>query len=346
MKKVFIFLLTLVFFVSVFSQGIIIGDDDFVLYTFRDSTENEIRMLAQSISLDYDKAILHLGARYPFDRNNFFFFRSSQRNLEIFSHALNEFGVEFYLWIFDSFGGEDFLDLYYNKENLIFNNLDIIEDMDIIYDGLIIDLEWINMELEKDFGINDYYNNRKYIEFIRLLRQELPEDKKLKAFASLIDNHVTSYMRGYNVQMMLEILDEIIPMIYIEDDEFLIRDGRVVPAINNDRIINILEFFDNYPQINIATSVNKGIYVQRNNRFYFIRTINIKDLPRQFELVDEDVYDYFTIQYYKVTECIDFMRNDEAFEPLVEGEYVFYYHPNQKLIESADYIWNYYLTLK
>jgi hypothetical protein len=339
MKKyflIFFLVLTSIFF----SRGIIIGDDLFILRTFRDSSPEKIEELALNISKDYDAVVLHLGSRYPFERGSFFFYRRSKENLYLFSKYLNDLNVKFYLWIFDSFGGEQFLNLYEDRHNLIKENLEILESLNIIYDGIIIDLEWINLD-------GNFFNNKKYIEFLQMLREQMPQDKELKAFASLIDSDLENIKRGYDIFSLFEIVDSLIPMLYIIDGDFYKRNDSFMPYLNDNRVNSILKYYSQYSKISLAISQNRGIIIERDNFFYFIKTVNnIEFLPESFLNFRKDVNYYYDIYYYRVLEDTIIIKNDESEETIYKDEIVYYYAPKNTLTNHADYFWEYYLMNK
>lgn len=323
------------------SKNMIIGDDRYILTTFRDGSTQDMYRIAQDISKNYSSVTIHLGARYPFERGSFFFYRTSQANLIKLSEYLNEFDTKLYLWIFDTFGGEQFLDFYQDRYNMVSENikkLNELEDRGLIYEGLIIDLEWINL--------GGYNNNAYYLDFIKILRENLCESKELKAFASLIDSERENISRGYDLKIMFQYLDSVIPMLYIEDGAFTKRGNDVLPLLNDNRITSIKNFYDSYSKITAAVSVNKGIIIERDNQLFFIRTIDEKDLPKDFVFVREDKHEYFTIKYYRVNNNISFTRNDGVNETLFRNEMVYYYEPTNKIIDYGDFIWEYYIYQK
>lgn len=345
MKKCFLILLIIFSFSIIFSQAIIIGRSNIIISMFENYNEQQIKGLAEDISMNYNKVVLNLGARYPFRHGGLFQNEKRIKNLEFFSKYLNDLGLEFYLWIFNTYGSEQFIDLYLDKDNLINENIRAFEELDIIYDGVIIDLEWINIDIRKGFDAMSCFNNPKYLEFIGLLRETLPKEKKLMAFASIMDNNEENYARGYDLYKMFDILDTVIPMLYIEDDSFVYRNNKLTPLINDRRIDSMLDFYKNYSQIEIATSINKGLIVYRNDRYSLIRSISIEDLPNGLNLIEIDTNKYYTIKKYRVTRSITILRNDGRYVHLRTGETVYYYYPNDNLIQKAKFIWNYSLSI-
>ena len=186
------------------AKGVILADDQKVLEIFRDYDQNQILELAREIS-EYDKVILHLGARKVFTLGHPFFYSTSQKNLQTFSRQLEKQNQKFYLWFLDSFGSEMFLDIYDNHQEIIDDNYSKLKELDLNYDGIVIDLEWINHG-QKD---NSSHNQDKYLEVLKYLRNKF-EFKELYAFMSIVDDPHENLERGYDVDEILKYLDNII----------------------------------------------------------------------------------------------------------------------------------------
>jgi nicotinamide mononucleotide adenylyltransferase len=193
---------------ALFSKGIIIGDDLFILKTFRDKEQKDILEIVNNIDQHFDEVIIHMGRADVSERGNFFFYRTSKENLKYFANLLEDRGIKLYLWFFDSFGSDDFLSLYNNRLNLITSNKKFIESLNITYEGIVVDFEWINLGEDE--------NTEKYMTFLRDLKS-IFFDKKVMAFTNTIDSEYENTKRGYDLERMAEIIDGMIPMLYVVD---------------------------------------------------------------------------------------------------------------------------------
>ncbi|MGM0437475.1 MAG: hypothetical protein ACQEQD_04315 [Bacillota bacterium] len=125
------------------SQGIILADNQKIIDIFRNKDKTKVKQLLQELK-KYDEIIIHLGARKVFERGNAFFYKTSQENLRYFINELKKDNKKIYLWFLDSFGGKNFLEIYDQYQGIINTNYSQLEKLDLNYDGIIIDLEWIN----------------------------------------------------------------------------------------------------------------------------------------------------------------------------------------------------------
>ncbi|MGM0410975.1 MAG: hypothetical protein ACQEQF_09470, partial [Bacillota bacterium] len=153
MKKT-IFILSLTFIMtflilnfqakSIDSQGIILADNQKIIDIFRNKDKTKVDSLISDLK-NYNKIIIHLGAKKVFERGNAFFYKSSQENLNYFINELKKDDKKVYLWFLDSFGGDSFLEIYNEHEEIIKANYNHLKKMNLNYDGIVIDLEWINL---------------------------------------------------------------------------------------------------------------------------------------------------------------------------------------------------------
>lgn len=199
------------FNITASTEGIIIANNNRIIEIFRSPTKEKINTLIDDLD-HYEKVILHLGSKYVFEKGSAFYYRTSQENLKYFCEKLSQKNIEVYLWFLDSFGNKGFTDIYNNYKEIIDNNYNHIIQLDLKYEGIVIDLEWINLDTDID-------NSTKYLEIIKYLDEKFI-NKKFYAFASIIDNKAENIKRGYSESELLKHLDNIIPMLYIKDGGF------------------------------------------------------------------------------------------------------------------------------
>ena len=164
---------------SAFSRGIIIGFDSSVVSIFKHKNAEEIKLLAEDVSTKYDKVIIHLGRKYPFTKS-YFSDSTSRTNLKNFCELLSLRNIKVYMWILDSYGSENFDKLYIEHENIIDDATERLNDYKISYNGIVVDMEWINYPEGK--------NNDNYINILKYLRKKLG-NKELLAFTPIIESN-------------------------------------------------------------------------------------------------------------------------------------------------------------
>ena len=318
-----------------FSKGIIIASDMGILKKFRDSNEEEISKFAKEISLDYDKVILHLGSEVVFRRGGPFFYKTSKENLKTFSNILKENQVELYFWILDSFGGKAFLEIYESYQKSVDENLKNLNEMEINYNGIVIDLEWINKE--------GYNNNEKYIGILKYIRKNIG-DKKLLAFASLIESQEENLKRGYDEEEISKISEGLITMLYPLDGGFYLKNNHLNLYLTDNRINSIKNYLLQ-KRHKIAFSVVGGIVLERNESLYLIKNFVLKkglDLT-DLELEYANKFDYYDVYGYNVLKPKKVIKNDGKEEQLEKNDKIHIVEINYKKIEDDYFLWEYFL---
>lgn len=260
------------------TKGIIIADDQKILNIFRDYDQSQIIELAHKIK-KYDKVILHLGAKRVFSRGHPFFYKTSRKNLSIFAEQLHKQNQKFYLWFLDSFGNEMFLNIYENHQLIIDSNYKQLEKLNFEYDGIVIDLEWINLNLE-DETLND--NKTRYLRVLKYLKDKF-NDKELYSFISIVNDTEENLRRGYNEKEILEYLNNIIVMLYIKDAGFKLVNEELQPILKDNRIDN-LRLYYNKSNYQTAVSLAGGVFLERDKNLYFLKTTNHFTYEEQSQL--------------------------------------------------------------
>jgi len=339
-KLIFIFI---IFFIVnhfanniVHSKGIIIAEDQRVLETFRSRNQNVIKNLAESVS-EYDEVILHLGNKKVFTRGHPFFYKTSIENLEYFANQLDKQDQKLYIWFLDSFGSESFLEIYEDYQEIIKTNLKTINEIDLDYDGIVIDLEWINL------GSGN--NSKKYLEVLEYLSKEIGS-KKLFAFMSIIDNESENINRGYNEKEILKYVDNIIAMLYIKDGGFYLKDSKLKFPISSNRIEDLRKYY-NANNYRVAVSLEGGIILEREERLYFIKSTNKFAYNDKVVKLYTDEKEYYRVTGFVPQESFYIKRNDGIKAKIIEEDRIhFLYVKDNNLLKEKDFIWEYYLMEK
>lgn len=333
MKKYFSLFLFIFLSIYIFSKGIIIGDDLFILRTFRDKSEKDITNIVNKINENFDEVIIHMGRADISKRGNFFFYKTSKENLKLFSQMLEDRNIKLYLWFFDSFSSEEFLELYENRNTLIYKNKQFIDELGIKYEGVVVDFEWINLN-------NNFDNSEKYLTFLKDIK-EIFFDKKIMAFTNTIDSEYENNKRGYNIEKLTKVIDGIIPMLYVVDFGLYYAEDRIHMNFSDDRIENLLDFYKKYEKVYPAFSVTSGILLVRNNSVFYIKDMKIEDIPKEIEIKKLEDSKYHTIYQLKVLDDFEVKRNDGVLEKISKGEKVFFLEVKDRIFDISNYIWNY-----
>ncbi|MFW5988498.1 MAG: hypothetical protein ACOCQA_03585 [bacterium] len=318
------------------AEGIILADDDKILEIFRDGSQNQIIDLAGQIK-DYDKVILHLGARRVFSRGHPFFYKTSRANLKTFSEQLQKQKQDFYIWFLDSFGSEMFLELYDEHQQIVDANYQQLKQLDLDYQGIIIDLEWINL----DTTANQSDNQTKYLEILKYLRNKF-KDKELYAFMSIIDDQQENLSRGYKEEEIMKYLDNIVVMLYLKDAGFYTADNELNLILRDNRIDDLKDYYK-YENYQIAVSLEGGIFLERNDKIYFIKTTNEYKFTDQSQLFYSKEEKYYQISGYKPQNSISIKRNDGQLVEINEKDRLHFLKIKaDALVDREDYIWEYF----
>ncbi|MBM7555674.1 hypothetical protein [Halanaerobacter jeridensis] len=315
------------------SQGIIIADHKKLINIFRDYEPQATRELIKNLQ-DYEQVILHLGAKRVFIRGNAFFYRTSQDNLKLLAEQLQANEQQLYLWFLDSFGGASFLEIYEDYQTIIDANYEVLQELNLDYEGLVIDLEWINLGTEA--------NNQKYLEILSYLDKKFA-DKELYAFASIIDNPTENKRRGYNETEMLKYLDNIITMLYPGDGGYYLKNGQLHLNLATHRIEDLREYYRqrNYQ---VAVSLAGRIILERNNNLYFIKSATEFNYSDKTKLLYSKTNKYYDINAYVPQMKFSLQRNDGVTEEIKKSDRLHFINFHQdKLLQEEDYIWEYFL---
>ena len=313
-------------------QGIILADNQKIIDIFRNKDKTKVDQLLQELR-KYDEIIIHLGARKVFKRGNAFFYKTSQENLRYFIDELKKNNKKIYLWFLDSFGGENFFEIYEQYQEIIDANYSQLEKLNLNYDGVIIDLEWIN------FGTKD--NSKKYLEILNYLDTKF-SNKEIYAFASLIDNSLENKKRGYYEKEMLEYLDNIIVMLYFKDGGYYLENQQVKFIFKSERIEELRKYY-NKENYKIAVSLVGGIILERNDNLYFIKNTSEFNYKNQTKKVYENINKYHSVKGYEVKETFSLTRNDGQKEEIKPGEKLHFLKINEEMISNKnDYIWEFF----
>ncbi|MGM0548856.1 MAG: hypothetical protein ACQER0_06230 [Bacillota bacterium] len=328
---------TLIWLPKIEARGIIIADDQQILEIFRDSTAEEIRNLARKLK-NYDQVILHLGARKVFNRGHPFFYRTSKKNLVIFAEQLRQQKQKFYLWFLDSFGSEMFLDIYNQHQQIIDSNYLQLQELDLAYNGIVIDLEWINLEAAAN-------NQSKYLEMLSYLKNKF-RDKKLYAFMSIVNEKKENIRRGYSEVEILNYLDNLIVMLYLKDSGYYLADDQLKLTLRDRRIDELKEYYQTY-NYQIAISLTGGIFLEKAKKLYFVKTTNNFSYKLASDLFYQTENKYSQISGYLLKEEIKLTRDDGQILELQKGDRLHFLKIKQEeLVEENDLIWEYFQMQK
>lgn len=313
---------------------IIIANDLTMLRLFRDD-KKEIINIAKDISEKYDGVVLHLGNTIIFDKGGQFYYETSKKNLFEFINIIKSKNKKVYFWFFDTFGSSNFLKLYDNHHIVLLNLKPKLAHYN--FDGIILDLEWLNYSETK----KEIRNNRKLEEII--FNVEKTFNKKVYNFASLIESHEENEKRGYDKENYKNFL----PMLYIKDDGFYKGNfGEPVPFINDNRIEALREFYQkNFDRT--VVSLESGIILKKNDNYYFVRNFNrlnkdLNEISENLKEIKNYQKKYYTIYEMEVLKKFKLWKNDETFEILEKNQIIYIFRTNREILFDKDIIWEYF----
>lgn len=333
MKKI-IFIFFLSFKLYCYNNYIVMANDSEMLKLFRDDNIRVVE-IANDISKNYDGVIIHLGNQNIFDRGGLFYYETSQKNLFEFINIIKNQNKKIYFWFFDSFGSEAFLNLYYKHLEILDNLKPKLDKYN--FDGIVLDLEWINYNLDNI----EIQNNQKLNEIIMNVNKIF--DKKVYNFTSLIEIDEENVKRGYDTLNY----DNYFPMLYIKDGGFYQgKSGEPVPHINDNRIENLREFYKNNFYKTVV-SLESGIILKNNNNFYFIRNFNkfdkdTEEIMKNLIKTREFNNKYYSIYEMKVDKDFLLKKNDDLNESLKKDQIIYFFKVNPQILSENDIIWEYF----
>ena len=325
---------------SAVSQGIIIADDAGQEALFSTTDQHVINDFAQTISASYNKVIIHLGREQVFKRGNIYSSRQSQQNLALFCSALKEKGLKVYLWFFDSYGGNSFLELYNEYQSIIDDNIDELERLNIPYDGIAIDMEQIN-----NGGFN---NNDKYIEIVKHLRQRIG-NKKLYCFASLQDDRNSNLTRGYDTREIMKYADNMIEMLYLQEGDYFEATRSGKPKLNTSRIKELKNYYHRQHWL-LAVSLRRAYEIQDGqDKFTFIPSLkdDSQSLLEHAKSKGRRKSKYAIIHDYKIKKDVSYDLKNGSTLTLNKRNALFNVElRGKKLAGRNDFIWEYFTLLE
>lgn len=314
--------------------NIIIADDDKLRPLFQNNPQI-LEKIAQKITINNLGAVIHLGNRVIFDKGGDFYTTSSKENLKTFSKKILDSNKKLYFWIFDSYGNHDFLDTYNVYHDLAVNLKKDLDNLNIDYSGIVVDLEWVNLNTEND-------NSMKFIKLMEDLKV-IFKDKEIKYFAPLIDSPYENFKRGYNEYVLNPLNIHAISMLYIKDGGFYYDNSWIYPYLNDKRINEIRKYLTETNQ-DTAIAFESGLIVIRNDNPYFIRNFSTyeEDFFKNMTLLETKEYEYYKIKKYKINNSTTIKRNDLVDEALEKDESVFIFETKKEILKNSDFIWEFF----
>lgn len=330
-KSIYLIILLSLIQTIIYSKGIIIANDSIMLKTFRDENTQYFKNMAEHINKNYDETIIHLGKETAYKKGSLFFYKTSKENLKT---LLDNLKTKKYIWFLDSYGSEEFEYIYQNYETIAKENLKFLENLNIEYDGIAIDLEWINLN-------SNFQNNKKMIEIVKNLKKIIGK-KKLFLFSSIIEDEKENSLRGYD-ESELSKYATLVPMIYIKDFGYYLHENKLKLNFNENRLENLLKYF-NSKNYKISYSLESGIILHRNQNLYFIKTINnIDSLYSKTKQIYIDEQKHYKIEKLIVIEDLYIQRNDSLYEKILQNEEIYFLKINPEAVENSFWIWEYFI---
>lgn len=315
-----------------YPKGIIIADEQKQTELFGNKDSNVIIRFADTVALQYDKVIMHLGREFVFRKGNIFSKEINRKNLSVFCRILKKKEITVILWFFDSYGSENFINLFNNHKEIINENIEGIIKNNIYYDGIAVDLEWINL-----YNNN---NNDRFIELMKYLKTKV-QDKKIYYFTSLIDSPDENINRGYDLNKINKIPAIPITMLYINNGGFVKHKKSIVPNINDNRIKELKKYY-NKNNWNIAYSLGSGFINKTNNKYEFIGMLN-QDTVKKFTILKKThKAKYYIIYDFVITEPFSILPENGIKISFNKNEMLYLFRHTNKLPDRNCFLWEYF----
>lgn len=313
------------------ASGIVIANETKETRLFN-SDSSHVIAFADSLSLKYNRVILHLGRSFVFRKGNIFTSVNSRKNLKLFAEELQSKGATLSLWFFDSFGKEAFEKLAMEYKEICNENLHVLDTLKIPYKGIAIDIEWINL--------GNAHNNERLEETVAYLRDKLGKDKKLYFFAALHEDKKENAERGYDLDDLLTKADTPLAMLYPAESGFHMDRKGIVPDLNNDRI-NTLKNYYKKEKFEVAVSFADKWMCQMHHDLSELEILKSQPTFTEYQLkLDHSVKKgYWNQESYAVVGqlTVDLEKGHKMV--LHPGDIVTHFTLNQTLAEPDYFIW-------
>ena len=322
---------------SSFCKGIVIADEKFQLLRFETSDTMEIVKLADSISTNYSKVILHLGTDYVFNKGNIYFEPVRQKNLMVFSNRLAKNKTKLFLWFLDAYGDDQFQKIYANHTSIITAVSNKIKELNLKYSGIYIDLEWIN-----DGAKTERANNSKFVEILKYIEQIFPT-KEVGFFCSLIDSEKVNHKRGYSFELIKQTRANPIVMLYIKDGGFYYENNEIQPYLNDVRLAELKAFY-NQQKWETCISLESAWIIKDKNETISLRLNPEEVLRLKKNIIPENKkkYNFFTINQYSISSDILIKQRNRKDVLLSKTSIVWLMKVNEILMDTDNFLWEYY----
>ncbi len=339
MRILYIFFCSCLFLFSSksFAKGIVIADEKFQLLRFETIDTMEMVKLADSISANYSKVILHLGTDYVFNKGNIYFEPVRQKNLMVFSNRLSKNKTKLFLWFLDAYGDDQFQKIYANHTSIITTVSNKIKELKLKYSGIYIDLEWIN-----DGAKIERANNSKFVEILKYIEQTFPT-KEVGFFCSLIDSEKVNHKRGYSFDLIKQTRANPIVMLYIKDGGFYFENNEILPYLNDIRLTELKAFY-NLQKWETCISLESAWIIKDKNEAICLRLHPDEVIQLKKNIIPENKkrYNFFTLNQYTFTSDILINQQNKKDIFLSKTSKVWSMKVNEMLIDTDNYLWEYY----
>lgn len=302
-------------------MGIIIADEGRQTELFNRADSNQIISFYEEIQNKYDKVILHLGKDFVFRKGNIYSTETSKKNLELFCRKMKQSGIKIYLWFFDSWGHDGFQKLYKIYQPAAEENMKILNSYHIYYDGIAVDIEWIN------HGTENRANNRKFHEIILRLKT-LSANKPVWYFTSLIDSETENINRGYDIKSLQKSDARPVTMLYIKDGGYSFHKRKLVPDMDDTRLRELIKYYKKN-KIEVAFSIEKMLVQKSGKEEKIMKPGEFARLQNSLLRIKSKKYKFYTINEYA--------NRDKS-----EGWQIYELIPRTNKTEDNFYLWEYF----
>ncbi len=323
----FCFILTL----PLRATGIILADEARQKALFNQSADS-VLAFADSLSVRYNRVIIHLGQRFVFERGNIFSSPQSKRNLQLFCNRIRQNKGEVILWFLDSFGSEKFKEVHKIHKELIQSNMDSIRALEIPYNGIAVDLEWINLPRGN--------NNSAFAELIKTLRETIGNDKKLCYFATLTNNDNENIKRGYHTELLTQYAATPLAMLYVVENGFTVKKGRLTPVMSENRAKTLLNHYQKQ-KWEICYSMHRTWYVSHRRK---AEEVSLTDMDRN-RLVfrkNEEIDQFLSASYHSFPEKTEVKSKKDKTVKIKHKDHIIRVEAKKPDIKSDYFIWEYF----
>ena len=336
---------------SSFSKGIIISNqaDQTELFQKGDSV---VLQFAKQIADTYTEAVIYLGNDLISSPGNIYSSPACQHGLFVFCRELQYRGVVVILGMFNSVGGDAFDELYNKHRDLIIQNFKKINALKIGYDGIAVDIQWINKTGKGKMELTEQkkeVHSKEFKEILTLIRKNLNAKKKtylgppqLYYFCSLVESEKENSNRGYNIKELKKIGAQPFLVLNPAESGFVIEKDKLNPSLSETQFLQLKSFYNKMGWKTVV-SLAPAYIIRSNSEVKTISTQTFQKIINEsgFTNLGEERSKAYSISMVQLQDSI-VQYQDSIKKERNYWAFIYKFKMNSRMINQEDFVWEYF----